>query len=267
MTEVPATLCALRITAAYPGQPAVLKDIQLEVRVGETLGLVGESGSGKSTLALALMRLLFLKGGTVSGKIDFLGRDILLLSEPEIRAMRGNQIALVLQSPLSSLNPALKLGTQLREAWNVHAKSVGPTFDQMIPELMVSVSLPTDGALLKRYPRELSVGQAQRMLIAMAIMHRPSLLIADEPTSALDIITQREILELFARLSRERNMALLFISHDLPAVATLCERMAIIRNGEIVECANTKEIIASPQHEYTKQLLASVPKIDFSAGK
>jgi len=267
MTGPPATICSLRLTAGYTGQAPVLKDIALDIAEGETLGLVGESGSGKSTLALALMRLLHLKGGTVTGKIDFQGRDLLAMSEAGMRGIRGNRMAMVLQSPLASLNPAMRLRRQLEEAWRIHADPEGPSFEQQIPELMSSVMLPNDGSLLHRYPRELSVGQAQRMLIAMAVMHRPALLIADEPTSALDIITQREVLYLFSRLSTQRNMALLFISHDLPAVATLCARMAIIRNGEIVECAPTKQILAAPQHEYTKQLLASVPKIDFATGR
>jgi len=259
-------LCKVRISAGYPGKPRVLSGLRLEIQAGETLGLVGESGSGKSTLALSLMRLFHLKGGQVEGEFYFRGRDLMKLSESEMRSLRGKEIALVLQSPLAALNPALKLSTQLREAWKVHAPAGGQGFDTMVKELMTSVSLPADGSLLERYPKELSVGQAQRMLIAMAVMHRPALLIADEPTSALDVITQKDILELFGRLSRERNMALLFISHDLPAVSTLCERMAIIRNGEIVECASTVEILKDPQHEYTQQLLDSLPRRNVAEG-
>ena len=255
-------LCAMHISAAYSGQPEVLKDLQLEIRPAEILGLVGESGSGKSTLALAILRLLYLKGCQQSGTIQFRGQDLMALSEKGMRKLRGKEIALVLQSPLSSLNPALKIGSQLKEAWRTHVKDSSRSFESIAPELMASVSLPTDAGFLKRHPKELSVGQAQRVLIAMAIMHRPPLLIADEPTSALDIITQKEILELFRHLSRELNMAVLFISHDLPAVAFLCDRMAILRNGEIVEIAATQGILKNPQHSYTQQLLASVPKFD-----
>jgi ABC-type dipeptide/oligopeptide/nickel transport system ATPase component len=255
-------LCTICIRAAYSGQPDVLKDLHLEIRAAEIIGLVGESGSGKSTIALAILRLLYLKGCQQSGTIQFRGRDLMSLSETEMRSMRGKDIALVLQSPLSSLNPALKIGTQLKEAWGTHAVAGARPFSSIAPELMASVSLPAESGFLKRYPRELSVGQAQRVLIAMAIMHRPALLIADEPTSALDIITQKEILELFRRLSRELKMAVLFISHDMPAVASLCDRMAILRYGEIVECNETSKILQDPQHPYTQQLLASVPSFN-----
>jgi len=166
----------------------------------------------------------------------------------------------VLQSPLSSLNPALRIRTQLKEAWRAHSDS-GTNCDAAIQSAMVSVSLPADTDFLRKYPSQLSVGQAQRVLIAMAVMHRPSLLIADEATSALDVITQSEILQLFARLNRETGMAILYISHDLLSVAEICQRIAILHEGHIVESGSTNEIFAAPTQPYTRRLMASLPKV------
>src|SRR5579863_4403085 len=205
-----------------------LRGVAFEAGPGEILGLVGESGSGKSTVALSILGLLNHKGASASGEIHFCGRDLLQLRGEELRRIRGREIALVLQSPLASLNPALKIGSQIAEAWRAHSRDKNRWREKALESFQM-VSLPDGVSLLDRYPRQLSVGQAQRVLIAMAILHRPQLLIADEPTSALDAITQSEILQLFRRLSRELNMAILFISHDLLSVANLCDRLAILR--------------------------------------
>ncbi|MCI0417717.1 MAG: ATP-binding cassette domain-containing protein, partial [Acidobacteria bacterium] len=186
-----------------------------EMRSGEVLGLVGQSGSGKSTLALSLMKLLPPKGTALRGEIWFQGRNLMRLKEREMRAIRGREIGLVLQSPLASLNPALRIGVQLDEAWKAHAKDLRDTGRKIIGELLRDLSLPAEEPFLRRYPRQLSVGQAQRLLIALAVLHRPALLIADEPTSALDVITQSELLKLFGRLNQQLEMGLLYISHDL----------------------------------------------------
>jgi len=249
-------------SVAYPGRSAVLRDFRLEVAAGEIVGLVGESGSGKSTAALALMRLAEMKGARVSGQILFDGWDLARLSERRLRKIRGREIALVLQSPLAALNPVLRIGTQLREAWRAHERKDRRRETLAIQEAMESVNLPGEAEFLRRYPAQLSVGQAQRVLIAMAVLHRPRLLIADEPTSALDMITQAEITGLFARLSRARRMAILYISHDLLSVASLCERVAILQQGAIVECAPTSSIFTAPQHAYTQRLLASIPRLE-----
>ncbi len=253
-------LLALNISVDYPGKPGVLRDLSIEVGRGEIVGLVGQSGSGKSTLAMAILRLLDLKGGAARGSIDFDGRDLMQLREREMRGVRGKEIGLVLQSPMTALNPALRIGTQLEEAWRCHG-GTSATWKSKAMEVLESVSLPPDPSFLRRFPRQLSVGLAQRVLIAMAILHRPALLLADEPTSALDVITQSEILQLFAKLNRELDMAMLFISHDLLSVATLCHRVAILHEGEIVECAPVDEIFQRPRHSYTQRLIAALPTV------
>ncbi|QOY90707.1 ATP-binding cassette domain-containing protein [Paludibaculum fermentans] len=246
----------LKISAGYPGKPGVLRDVALEIAPGEIVGLVGRSGEGKSTLILSILGLLGLKNGTCTGGIEFQGRDLLRLKEKEMRKLRGLQIALVPQSPLSALNPNLRLGAQLEECWRAH-RSGKPEWQP----LLASVSLPTEPAFLRLYPRNLSVGMAQRFLIALALLHRPALLLADEPTSALDTITQAEILALFRRLNQETGVSILYISHDLASVAAICQRVAILHRGELVENAPTEEIFRTPQHPYTRQLLAAIPSL------
>jgi ABC-type dipeptide/oligopeptide/nickel transport system ATPase component len=243
----------------YPNKPGVLREVRLKVSEGEMVGLVGESGSGKSTIALALMRLLEHKGAAIHGEILFNGRDLLQLRPKEMRQIRGREIALVLQSPLASLNPALRISTQMAEAWRAHASgAASKQWKDQALELFERVSLPAEESFLSRYPRQLSVGQAQRVLIAMAVLHQPRLLIADEPTSALDAVTQSEILELFRRLNREMNMAMLFISHDLLAVASLCSRIAILQRGQIIESGPTEQMFRDPRTADTRALLEAV---------
>lgn len=251
----PAVLQA-HVSVDYPNKPGVLQDVELEIGEGEIVGLVGESGSGKSTMALALLRLLDHKGGSIHGQLLFGDRDLLKLSPGQMRGIRGREIALVLQSPLASLNPALRIGAQIREAWRAHNPS--QEWKRRILELFDLVSLPVEEEFLDRYPRQLSVGQAQRVLIAMAVLHKPRLLIADEPTSALDAITQSEILALFKRLNSELGMAMLFISHDLLSVASLCSRIAILQHGRIIESGPTAEMFRDPRNDDTRALLQAV---------
>jgi ABC-type dipeptide/oligopeptide/nickel transport system ATPase component len=256
-------LLSVRLSAGYPSKAAVLRDACFDVRRGEILGLVGESGSGKSTIALSILRLLGYRGGDVTGEIRFDGRDLLPLREREMRHVRGRQIGFVPQSPVTSLNPALRIGTQLNEAWTAHANGATSQRRDRFLSLLDSVSLPGEDALLRRYPGELSVGQAQRLLIAMSILHKPSLVIADEPTSALDVVTQAEFLKLLGRLNQDLNMAVLYISHDLLSVNSLCHRVAILHAGAIVECGETEQIFRHPQHAYTRRLIDAVPKSPF----
>jgi len=252
-------LLSVRISAGYRARAEVLRGAAFEIEPGEMVGLAGQSGSGKSTVALAIMGLLHHKGGAVRGRILFRGCDLLRSTEREMRAIRGREISLVLQNPVSSLNPALRIGTQLSEAWKAHNNSPAARREQAIADALEAVSLAVDPPFLRRYPNELSVGQAQRVLIAMAILHRPALLIADEATSALDAITQSEILRLFARLNRELSMAILYISHDLLSIASLCRRMAILHEGEIVEFAPVEQIFHEPAHPYTRRLIDAIP--------
>ncbi len=258
--ETTTPLLAVDVSARYADGHDVLRRVRVTVERGEILGLVGQSGSGKSTLALAILGLLTAKSGKIAGSVQLMGRELMGLRPREMRELRGREIALVLQSPLSALNPALTIGAQLREAWMAHDPEKQHWLKQA-REGLRSVSLPDTDDFLARRPSQISVGQGQRVLIAMATMHRPALLIADEPTSALDMITQAEILELFAKLNQAYGMAILYISHDLASVSTICHRIAILHDGEIVESGKTEELFRAARHPYTQQLLSSCPHI------
>jgi ABC-type glutathione transport system ATPase component len=252
-------LLAANLSVDYRNKRGVLRSVALGIERREIVGLVGQSGSGKSTLALALMGLLPLKGGEVSGEVLFNGKDLLKSSEKELRAIRGKEISIVLQSPLTALNPALSIGAQLREAWKAHERGSAAQRTAVIRSALESVSLSFDDEFLRRRPSQLSLGQGQRVCIAMATLHRPALLLADEATSALDPITQSEILNLFSGLNREMGTAILYISHDVLSVAALCHRICILHEGQIVECGTPESIFHSPRHAYTRRLVAAVP--------
>ncbi len=267
-TDTSPSLLSAQVTVRYPGKAPVLRGISLEIARGEVVGLVGQSGSGKSTLAMAILGLLGRQRAIIEGNVFFQGADLLAMCERELRNLRGRSLSLVLQSPLASLNPALQIRTQLGEAWRAHCDrgATSGDCDRAIQSALKSVSLPSgeddnNEDFLRKHASQLSVGQAQRVLIAMAIMHRPALLIADEATSALDVITQSEILELFARLNREIGMSILYISHDLPSVAGICQRIAILHEGQIVECGPTEQIFTAPAHAYTRRLMEALPHL------
>jgi ABC-type dipeptide/oligopeptide/nickel transport system ATPase component len=211
-------------------------------------------------MALAILGLLGHTGAGVSGRTMLLGRDLMDCDQRQLREVRGRLISLVPQSPVAALNPALRIETQLREAWRAHSREPWSSQKERVARRLEGAGLSSPEAFLRRFPRQISVGQAQRVLIVMALLHAPPLLIADEPTSALDVITQREVLDLLANLNAERQMSILFISHDLPTVTAICHRLAILHTGEIVECGPVKQVLANPQHPYTRQLIAAAPK-------
>ncbi|MFN0103241.1 MAG: ABC transporter ATP-binding protein [Bryobacteraceae bacterium] len=251
-------LLSLNLSVDYPGKPGVLRNLRLDVQRGEILGLVGESGCGKSTLAMAILGLLDPRGAKVRGEAIFEGRNLAALKESQMRAVRGREISLVFQSAMDSLNPCLRIGAQLREAWLAHRPKQPDDWRGNVEELFAQVRLPADPQFLQRLPSQLSVGQAQRVLIAMAMLHRPALLIADEPTSALDLITQAEVLRLFMAINAKFQTSILFITHDLRAVASICHRVGILHEGQLVELETPGKLFGAPRHPYAKHFVGSL---------
>jgi peptide/nickel transport system ATP-binding protein/oligopeptide transport system ATP-binding protein len=254
--------------ATRHGEVRAVDDVSFTLRQGETLSLVGESGCGKSVTALSLMRLVAPPGRIVAGEILFEGRDLLKLSEREMRAIRGDDIAMIFQDPLTSLNPVFTVGEQIAEAIRLHrGVSKREAWNQAI-EGMRDVAIPAPEVRAKSYPHEMSGGMRQRVMIAMALACDPKLLIADEPTTALDVTIQAQILDLLNELRERRNLALLLITHDLGVVAETADRVAVMYAGQIVEEAPVRELFNRPRHPYTEGLLHAVPKLgDKSAGR
>jgi oligopeptide/dipeptide ABC transporter ATP-binding protein len=238
--------------------PAV-DDVSFEVRAGETLGLVGESGSGKSVTALSIMRLVQPPGRIAAGRIEFKGRDLLGLPEAGMRALRGAEIALIFQEPMTALNPVFTIGDQVGEALLVHRRASRREAKTRAVELLEAVRIPDAAGRARDYPHQLSGGMRQRVLIAMALACRPALLIADEPTTALDVTIQAQILDLLREMKSAFNLSLLLITHDLGVVAETADRVAVMYAGRIVEQGPVRAIIREPRHPYTRGLLASIP--------
>lgn len=239
-----------------------VKGLSFQLNKGETVGIVGESGSGKSVTSLSLMRLHDAKNTVITGDVLFNGQDILNLSEDGMRKLRGNRIAMIFQEPMTSLNPLLTCGYQVSEAIQLHLGLNKTAAKAAVIALFNEVQLPRPEAIFDSYPHQISGGQKQRVMIAMALSCNPELLIADEPTTALDVTVQKTIIELLLRLKAERNMSLVFISHDLGVVREIADQVIVMYKGEIVEQATAEKIFADPQHPYTKGLLACRPSPD-----
>lgn len=250
-------LLRVAFEAGYSARP-VLRDIRFELNRGEVLGLVGSSGAGKSTLVLALLGLLPWRGGRVRGEVLLEGKNLLALPERQIRLLRGRTVSLIPQSPMTALNSAISLRSHFYEAWKAHEGNGRADWNERVEELLSEVQLPLEADFLRRRPTEISVGQAQRVLIALALLHRPSLLIADEPTSALDPITQMQIVDLLKSLSQKHATALLYVSHDLVSVLRLSDRLAVLDAGTIVESLEVSQI-ATANHPTTLALLRTLP--------
>jgi peptide/nickel transport system ATP-binding protein len=245
------------------GAVLAVDDVSFDIRPGETVGVVGESGCGKSVTALSVMRLIpDPPGRVVGGRILFQGTDLLSLPEAKMRELRGNQIGMIFQEPMTSLNPVFTVGEQIAEAVRLHQGADARTARQRAIEMLRQVGIPSPEQRVDSYPHHLSGGMRQRVMIAMALACDPKLLIADEPTTALDVTIQAQILELIRDLQRKRGMSVLLITHDLGVVAETCDRVVVMYAGKVVERATAAELFAQPRHPYTAGLLRSVPSFE-----
>ena len=235
--------------------------IDFHVNRGEIMGLVGESGCGKSVTSLSIMRLIASPGRIEAGEVVFDGRDLMTLSQREMRELRGDAISMIFQQPTSSLNPVFDVGMQLGEVLEVHRSMKRRAARDRAAELLRMVGIPDPIARLNAYPHSLSGGMAQRVMIAMALACEPELLIADEPTTALDVTIQAQILDIMRSLQKETGTAIILITHDLGVVAEMCDRVAVMYAGEIVEQTDTASLFNDPRHPYTRGLIASVPRL------
>jgi len=243
------------------GLVKAIAGIDLQIDAGETLALVGESGCGKSMTALSILRLIPEPGRIVEGEIRFNDKDLRHMPEEEIRRVRGNDISMIFQEPMTSLNPVFRIGEQIAEVLRLHKGRGRRKSQEIAAELLHQVGIPTPRERLQDFPHQLSGGMRQRVMIAMALACDPKLLIADEPTTALDVTIQAQILDLLARLKAERRMATLLITHDLGIVARTADRVAIMYAGRLLEVAPVAELFTNPVHPYTRGLLACIPRI------
>lgn len=237
--------------------------VDLNIRKGETMGLVGESGCGKSVTSLSIMRLIPKPQGFIpEGEINFEGRNLLRLNETQMRRVRGNDISMIFQEPMTSLNPVHRIGKQIGEVLRLHLGLSARESKEKVLELLAHVGIPDAGQKYRDYPFQLSGGMRQRVVIAMALACRPKLIIADEPTTALDVTIQAQILRLMSALQKEVGSSILMITHDLGVIAETVQKVAVMYAGKIVEQAGTAKIFADPKHPYTKGLLDSIPDMD-----
>jgi oligopeptide/dipeptide ABC transporter ATP-binding protein len=268
---VPSLLDVRHLTVEFPARgPAArsvlaVRDLSLTIAPGEAVGLVGESGSGKSVTSLALMRLLppqaQVAGTILLGSGNGSRRDLLRLPDEEMRSLRGSQVAMIFQEPMTALNPVMRVGEQIAEAVAVHARITKKEAWDRAVSAMEDVAIPNSALRARDYPYQLSGGMRQRVMIAMAVVNRPTLLIADEPTTALDVTVQRQILELLAELRAKFGLAMLFISHDLAVVSHVADRIAVMYAGSLVELGLKRDTFQAPAHPYTRGLLNAVPTL------
>ena len=244
------------------GEVKALNDVSIHLNEGEVLGIVGESGSGKSVTAYSLMGLTAYPGRLIGGTLDFNGHRINDMTEKDFRKMRGNEVSIIFQDPMTSLNPVYTIGNQIEEVILLHTDKNKQQAHDRARELLELVGINEPEKRLKQYPHELSGGMRQRVMIAIALACEPKLLIADEPTTALDVTIQAQILELMLELKEKLGMAIIMITHDLGIVANMCEKIAVMYAGRIIEYGTTDDIFYNPKHEYTKGLLKSIPRLD-----
>lgn len=243
------------------GTVKAVDGVSFTIHLGETLGLVGESGCGKSTVALSIMRLVPIPGRTIGGEVLFRGRDLLRLTEFEMREIRGGSIAMSFQDPMTFFNPVMRVGDQIVEAVVRHQKVSKKDALEKAVAMLETVGIPSPRDAAMSYPHQLSGGMRQRSMMAMALSCNPSFMIADEPTTALDVIIQAQLLELMKDLKKELSMSSMIISHDLGVIAELCDRVAVMYAGKIVEYSDIRTILRQPSHPYTIGLLNSIPKV------
>ena len=243
------------------GVVRAVDDVSFDIAPREILGVVGESGSGKSVTSLSVLRLVSAPGKITGGQINWKGKDLLKVSEREMRAIRGDEIAMIFQEPMTSLDPLYTVGNHIEEALSLHQGLKGQKARERAIAALEEVGIRDAGNRIDAYPHQLSGGMRQRVMIAVALSCGPDLLIADEPTTALDVTVQAKILDLMRSLRDEKEMAILLITHNMGIVAEMCDRVAVMHGGKIVEMAGLNEIFASPRHPYTQQLLRSIPTL------
>ncbi len=268
---MPEPLLEIRDLHIWFGAAEAVRGADLSIAPGEVLGLVGESGSGKSVTALAVLGLLD-PVARISGSIRWKGRELVGLDERELRLIRGREIAMVFQEPMTALNPVMTVGRQIAEAVLAHQPAQGPRMTgreakHRAVAAMESVAIPEAARRFGDYPHQFSGGQRQRILIAMALVHKPQLLLADEPTTALDVTVQAQVLDLLKTLQREHGLAMLFTSHDLAVVGQVAERVMVMRHGEVLESGPARKVLTAPEHPYTKGLLGAVPTLQTDRSK
>lgn len=244
------------------GEVKAVDGVSFSVPAGKTLGIVGESGSGKSITSLSILRLIQSPGKIKSGQVLFDGKDLLKLSDKDMRKIRGNEISMIFQEPMTSLNPVFTIGEQISEVYRIHRNLSKKEAKEKSIEMLKLVGIPSPEKRIDQYPHELSGGMRQRVMIAMALACNPKLLIADEPTTALDVTIQAQILTLIKELQQKLHMSVIFITHDLGVVAETCDYVAVMYCGKVVEYADVKTLFKNPQHPYTVGLLNSLPRHD-----